>query len=56
MFNPNGSLATRPSIQSFLTTADACAVITVQMNTDGSHTFALVKASALTHSLNNNQQ
>jgi galactose oxidase len=56
MFNPDGSLATRPSIQSFPATAKAGAIITVQMNTDGSHTFALIKASAATHSVNNDQR
>jgi galactose oxidase len=56
MLNANGSLATRPSIQSSPTTANAGNVITVTMDTAGSHTFALIKASAVTHSVNNDQR
>jgi galactose oxidase len=55
LFNADGSLATRPSIQSFPSTAKAGDVINVVMNTDASHTFAVVKASAVTHSVNNDQ-
>lgn len=56
LFNADGSLATRPSIKSSPATAKAGDVITVSMNTDDSHTFALVKTSAATHSVNNDQR
>jgi galactose oxidase len=56
LFNRDGSLATRPTIQSFPASVNAGDVIDVVMNTDGSHTFALVKASAVTHSVNNDQR
>jgi galactose oxidase len=36
--------------------ARAGATISVAMNTAGGHTFAMVKASAVTHSVNNDQR
>jgi galactose oxidase len=56
LYNSNGSLATRPSIQASPTTARAGNVITVTMNVDANHTFSLVKMSAVTHSVNNDQR
>lgn len=56
MFNSNGSLAARPSIQSAPATAKAGDTISVTVDTSGAHTFALVRASAVTHSVNNDQR
>jgi galactose oxidase len=56
MFSADGTLATRPTIQSSPATAKAGDVITITMNTNGGHTFALIKASAVTHSVNNDQR
>jgi Domain of unknown function (DUF1929) len=58
MFNAGGTtLATRPIIQSVSTsTASAGSTITVTMNTANVHTFAMIKASAVTHSVNNDQR
>lgn len=56
LFNTNGSLATRPSIQSSPTTARAGDTISVAVDTSGEHTFAMVRASAVTHSVNNDQR
>jgi galactose oxidase len=58
LFNADGTtLATRPIIQSVSTTsASAGSSITVTMNTANVHTFAMIKASAVTHSVNNDQR
>jgi galactose oxidase len=56
LLNANGTPAIRPVIQSSPTTANAGDAITVTLDTDGSHTFALIKASAVTHSVNNDQR
>jgi galactose oxidase len=56
LFNADGTLATRPSIQSSPATAKAGDIITVTMDSNSSHTFALIKASAVTHSVNNDQR
>jgi galactose oxidase len=56
LFNGDGTLATRPTIQSSPASVKAGAVVTVTMNTDSRHTFALIKLSAITHSVNNDQR
>jgi galactose oxidase len=56
LFNSDGSLATRPSIQSSPATGKAGDVITVEMDNDESHSFAFIKISAVTHSVNNDQR
>jgi galactose oxidase len=56
LFNADGTLATRPSIQSSPASVKAGDVATVTMNTDSSHTFSLIKLSAITHSVNNDQR
>jgi galactose oxidase len=51
------TLATRPTIQSLsATSARAGVTITVTVNTAVPHTFALIKASAVTHGTNNDQR
>jgi galactose oxidase len=56
MFSADGTLATRPTIQSSPATAKAGDVIIVTVDTDGNHSFSLIKASAVTHSVNNDQR
>jgi galactose oxidase len=56
MFSADGTLATRPTIQSSPATAKAGDVIVVTVDTDGNHSFSLIKASAVTHSVNNDQR
>jgi galactose oxidase len=58
LYNGDGTtLATRPSIQSMSSSsATAGGTISVTMNTAGGHTFAMVKASAVTHGVNNDQR
>jgi len=54
--NTNGSLKTRPVIESANSNAGPGDTITVKMNTAGAHTFALMRASAVTHSVNTDQR
>ena len=56
LFNSNGSLATRPVIQSAPGTVRAGNTFTVQMNTTGNHSFSMVHISSVTHSVNNDQR
>jgi galactose oxidase len=56
LFNADGSSASRPSIQSSPGSAKAGNIITVTTNTGGNHSFSLVKLSAVTHSVNNDQR
>jgi galactose oxidase len=56
LYNTDGTLATRPTIQSSPTSARAGNSIKVVLNSSNSHTFALIKTSAVTHSVNNDQR
>jgi galactose oxidase len=56
LYNADGSMAIRPTIQSAPKSTRAGADINVVMDTSGSHTFALIRASAVTHSVNNDQR
>lgn len=56
LYDASGNLATRPVIQSNPTSAKAGNTITVTMNTNQAHTFALVRTSAVTHSVNTDQR
>ena len=56
LLNDDGSNATRPVIQTAPTSAKAGEVISVAMNTNGQHTFALMRLGAVTHTVNNDQR
>ena len=56
LLNGNGSPATRPVIRSSPATTGAGRTFQVEMNTSGSHTFALVRLSSITHSVNNDMR
>ena len=56
LFAPNGQLATRPVILSSPATTNAGQTFQVTMNTSGSHTFALVRLSSVTHATNNDNR
>jgi galactose oxidase len=58
LYNADGTTsATRPSIQSLSSSsAIAGSTVSVTMNTAGGHTFAMIKASAATHGVNNDQR
>ncbi len=55
LFNANGTLATRPVINSAPTTADFSSNITVSTNS-GISNFSLVRMSTVTHSTNNDER
>jgi galactose oxidase len=55
LLNANGTLATRPAITSAPTSAAPGATITVRTDTAVA-SFALVRMSAVTHSVNNDQR
>ncbi len=55
LFNSNGTLASRPQLTSVPSTANNNSSITVNTNS-GVSSFALVRASAVTHSTNNEQR
>lgn len=53
LYQANGQLATRPQIRFSPSTTVAGATFTVTMDTSGAHSFALVRLSSVTHSVNN---
>ena len=54
LINDDGSLKTRPVINRvWATTVKNGSTLRVRMNTSGSHTFAIVRNGAVTHSVNN---
>lgn len=55
LFNPNGTLASRPVINSAPSTADYNTSVTVNVSGQVS-SFALLRSSAVTHSINNDQR
>lgn len=56
LLNADGSAATRPVIQASPSSTRAGNQISVRMNTNQAHTFALVRTSSVTHSVNNDQR
>ncbi|MEL6861454.1 MAG: RICIN domain-containing protein [Pseudomonadota bacterium] len=56
LLNNDGTLATRPVISSAPAQVTAGTTISVGLGSSGSHTFALVRTSAATHSVNNDQR
>jgi galactose oxidase len=56
LLDSSGQLKTRPVIQSFPSTVDRTQSFTVQMDTNDSHSFALVRLAAVTHSVNNDMR
>ncbi|MEL6866315.1 MAG: PA14 domain-containing protein, partial [Bacteroidota bacterium] len=55
LFNPNGTLATRPVITNFPASADFNSTAVVRTNTS-INSFALIRLSGVTHSNNNDQR
>jgi galactose oxidase len=56
LLDATGALAIRPHIRSAPKVAMAGNLITIRMDTNQTHTFALVRTSSATHSVNNDQR
>ncbi len=56
LLSEDGSKAIRPVIQTAPSTAKAGEAISVVMNTNGQHTFALMRLGATTHTVNSDQR
>ena len=56
LLNNDGSLATRPILSNTPSEITAGSTISVTMDSSEDHTFALVRTSAATHSVNNDQR
>ena len=56
LFSPNGNLATRPRIISSPATTTAGATLSVRMSDPADYTFELIRTSAVTHAVNNDQR
>lgn len=56
LVNVDGSVKTRPIIQSAPDTAPVGSTFTVKMNTAGQHTFAMMRTGAATHAVNNDMR
>ncbi len=56
LLGPDGALATRPVLSNVPAQARPGNTISVDMDTDTSHSFALVRTAAVTHSVNNDER